>query len=129
LEHVAGKLLQSSPFSVEQFWSSPCVYALKFLFFPLGLIIFKVSKTHYCGCTKNGEMIDDIKHHGSHDIFWCFKYEIKISSYLDIKTNQKNNEMIYSTYHSRVAFTTIYKQLPVDEDGLFPPQCAVHDLH
>ncbi len=23
LEHVAGKLLQSSPFSVEQFWSSP----------------------------------------------------------------------------------------------------------
>jgi hypothetical protein len=47
------------------------VYALKFLFFALGLIIFKVSKTHYCGCTGNGEMIDDIKHHGSHDIFWC----------------------------------------------------------
>ncbi len=37
--------------------------------------------------------------------------------------------MTYSTYHSRVAFTTIYKQLPVDEDGLFFPQCAVHDLH
>jgi len=34
-----------------------------------------------------------------------------------------------STSHSRVAFTTIYKQLQVDEDGLFPPQSAIHDLH
>jgi hypothetical protein len=91
LEHVVGKLLQSFPFNVEQFCSSPCVYASKFLFFALGLIIFKVSKTHYYGCIGTGEMIDDIKHHGSHDIFWCFKYEIKVSSYLDIKTNQKNN--------------------------------------
>jgi hypothetical protein len=74
-------------------------------------------------------MIDDIKHHGSHDIFWCFKYERKTSSYLDIKTNQKSNEMTYSSYHSRVAFTTIYKQLQVDEDALFPPQCVILDLH
>ncbi len=58
-----------------------------------------------------------------------FKYERKISSYLDIKTNQKSNEMTYSTSHSRVAFTTIYKQLQVDEDGLSPPQRAIHDLH
>ncbi len=126
LDHVACKLLQSSPFSVKQFWSSPCVYVLKFLVFALG---FKVSKTHYCICTRNGEMIDDIKLHGSHDIFWCFKYERKISSYLDIKTNQKSNEVTYFTSHSRVAFTTIYKQLQVDEDGLFPPQCVIHDLH
>jgi hypothetical protein len=28
LEHVVSKLLQSFPFNVEQFWSSPCVYAL-----------------------------------------------------------------------------------------------------
>jgi hypothetical protein len=61
----------------------------------------------------------------AYQAFW----EPKVSSYLDIKTNQKSNEMTYSTYHSRVAFTTIYKQLQVDEDGLFPPQCAIHDLH
>jgi hypothetical protein len=37
--------------------------------------------------------------------------------------------MTYSFDHAHVPFSTMYNQLQVDEDGLLPPQCVVHDLY
>lgn len=77
----------------------------------------------------NGELLDDILRHGSHDIFWCFQHERKVSSYLNIKTNKKENELTYAAYHARISYSSLYKQKHTDLDLLFPPQRAIHVLH
>ncbi len=50
-------------------------------------------------------------------------------NYLQIKTNNRDNEIRYSMYHARLGFTTIHKQLHIDKDGLFLPQQVVYDYH
>ena len=67
--------------------------------------------------------------HGSHDIFWCFWHESKVSSYVTIKTNKKENELTYAAYHAKTSYSSLYKQKQVDLDLLFPPQRAIHILH
>lgn len=66
----------------------------------------------------NGEILDDVTRHGSHDVTWCFSHERNVSGYLSISTNNKSNELSYSKYHSRVLCTRLYKQLHLEKDGL-----------
>ena len=78
---------------------------------------------------ENGEILDDVLRHGSHDIFWCFRHERKVSSYVNIKTNKKENELTYAAYHGRTRFSSLYKQKQIDLDMLLPPHRAIHLLH
>ncbi|KAI5059377.1 hypothetical protein GOP47_0025696 [Adiantum capillus-veneris] len=41
----------------------------------------------------NGEMLNDILRHGSHDCFWCFSFERCVLVYLSIPTNNNANEI------------------------------------
>ncbi|MCO5594524.1 hypothetical protein L7F22_048556 [Adiantum nelumboides] len=66
----------------------------------------------------NGEILDDIIRHGSHDVTWCFSHERNVSGYLSIRTNNKSNELSYSKFHSRILCTQLYKQLHLEKDGL-----------
>ncbi|MCO5577982.1 hypothetical protein L7F22_031820 [Adiantum nelumboides] len=66
----------------------------------------------------NGEILDDILRHGSHDVTWCFSHERNVSGYLSISTNNKSNELSYSKFYSRVLCTQLYKQLHLEKDGL-----------
>lgn len=50
-------------------------------------------------------------------------------SYVNIKTNKKENELTYAAYHARTSYTSLYKQKQVDLDLLFPPQRAIYILH
>jgi hypothetical protein len=82
-----------------------------------------------CCHAGNGQILDDIVQHSAHDLFWCFHYERKDSSYVNIKTNKKDNELTYSMYHARMSSTTLYKKLEMDVDSLFPPRHELHTLH
>ena len=73
--------------------------------------------------------MDDVLRHRSHDIFWCFRHERKVSSYVNVKTNKKENEFTYAAYHVRTSYTFLYKQKQVDLNLLFPLQRAIHILH
>ncbi|MCO5612374.1 hypothetical protein L7F22_066641 [Adiantum nelumboides] len=66
----------------------------------------------------NGEILDDVIRHASHDVTWCFSHERNVSGYLSISTNNKSNELSYSKFHSRILCTQLYKQLHLEKDGL-----------
>ncbi len=82
-----------------------------------------------CYHVRNGEILDDIVRHNVHDPFWCFHCERKYASYVNNKTNKKDNELTYSMYHAQMPFTTLYKKLEMDVDFLFPLHHALHILH
>ena len=52
-----------------------------------------------------------------------------MSSYVNVKTNKKENEFTYAAYHVRTSYTFLYKQKQVDLNLLFPLQRAIHILH
>lgn len=75
-------------------------------------------------------MLDDVERHGPHDLYWCYRFERNIKSYINIKTNQKENELTYARYEGRIAFTTSMKTMnEVDMDNFFIPQRAVLESH
>ncbi len=63
------------------------IFINDFLFFHTTQIKFESFRNISNGCIRNGEIIDDIECHSSHDIFCCFNYEKKNTSYLNMKIN------------------------------------------
>lgn len=66
----------------------------------------------------NGEILDDVWRHGSHDGTWCFDHERNVSGYLSISTNNRSNELSYSKFHSRILFTRMWKHIVLERDGI-----------
>jgi hypothetical protein len=52
---------------------------------------------------QDEEMLNDVKRHGEHNVFWCYGYERQISTYVNIKTNKKDNKISYSKFHAWMA--------------------------
>ena len=73
--------------------------------------------------------MDDILHHGSHDVIWCYIYERMVSIYDNIKNNHKDYEISFVNYHRRLLFTWVFSHLQVDKDFLMPPQRVFVKLH
>lgn len=48
---------------------------------------------------------------------------------MGINTNNKSNEITYTTWHARVDFTNMYKALQADKDGFYPPERALYFIH
>jgi hypothetical protein len=59
--------------------------------------------------TSNGELLYNVKRHDPDDIYWCFNFEQNVLNYLQIKTNNRDNEIKHSMYHARLGFTTLHK--------------------
>ena len=68
----------------------------------------------------SGELFEDIVRHGSHNIFWCYGFERDVAQYKKIKSNNKTNEMSYTSFYLRRCFTSTQMNIKRDEDGLLP---------
>ncbi|KAI5077943.1 hypothetical protein GOP47_0007767 [Adiantum capillus-veneris] len=77
----------------------------------------------------SGEILDDIVRHGNHDVIWCFLYERLVSTYVNINSNNKENEISFTNFHRRRLLTWILAQIHKDKDGLFPHQRLYQELH
>ena len=77
----------------------------------------------------SGEMLDDVVNHRPLDLYWCYRFERNVPGYKSIKTNQKQSELTYSKYESRLAFTIAKERIEKDKDNLYPPQRAVLEVH
>lgn len=77
----------------------------------------------------NGEILDDILRHGSHDVVWCFDYERLVSTYVNIKSNNKDNEISYTNFHRRRLLTRVLMHIQNDRDNLMPHQRLCQELH
>ena len=77
----------------------------------------------------SGEMLDDVIQHGPHDLTWCYRFERNVKGYKSIKTNQKQSEITYSKYESRLAFTIAKEHIEKDKDNLYPTQRVVLEVH
>jgi hypothetical protein len=53
-------------------------------------------------------MLVDAKKDGSYDIYRCYNIEWKVSNYVKIKTNKRDNEITYFTYHMQDWFSKLY---------------------
>lgn len=77
----------------------------------------------------NGEILDDIVRHGNHDVVWCFLYERLVSTYVNIKSNNKENEISFTNFHRRKLLTWVLSHIQEDRDGLLPHQRLYQKLH
>ncbi|KAI5064767.1 hypothetical protein GOP47_0019462 [Adiantum capillus-veneris] len=77
----------------------------------------------------NGELLDDIIRHGSHDVYWCYIFERMVSIYMGVKTNKKNNEITYVHFYKRVLFTLDTRVLQEEKDGFLPHERNLSFLH
>jgi hypothetical protein len=50
------------------------------------------------GRIRSGELVDDVKKHDCHDIFWHYLFEREISRIMNISSNQKTSEVTYAGY-------------------------------
>lgn len=112
LEHVAGW---------NHYKPSTFLYSL---FIALALPIYLVLV--YVG---NGEILDDVYRHGSHDVYWCYDFERKVSTYVNISTNNKSNEISYSQFFRRKVFISTFESIQMDKDGLLPPRRMLGHFH
>ncbi|MCO5578587.1 hypothetical protein L7F22_032431 [Adiantum nelumboides] len=107
--------------SRKQGWTHEYIDVCRFL-----LLSWRILSEEYYGANSsplehvagNGEILDDVIRHASHDVTWCFSHERNVSGYLSISTNNKSNELSYSKFHSRILCTQLYKQLHLEKDGL-----------
>lgn len=76
-----------------------------------------------------GEIFDDIIRHGMHDVFWCYAFERMVSTYVNISSNNRNNEISYVKYHTHRLFTRVFDQMQRDRDGLLPTLRMLRDIH
>jgi hypothetical protein len=81
------------------------------------------------GHTRNRELVDDVKRHGCHNIFWCYLFEREISKVMNISFNKKTNEVTYINYYARQIFTKIHIGMQLDNDGLFLGGRALKEVH
>ena len=77
----------------------------------------------------SGEILDDIMRHGSHDVFWCYVYERMVSIYVNVKTNNKEDEISFLNHQRRLLFTWVFNLVQVEKDGLLPPQRLCKTFH
>lgn len=77
----------------------------------------------------NGEILDDVFRHGSHDGIWCYDFERNVSGIVDIPTNNRFNELTYTHYHNRILLSRTLKQLNIEKDGLSPTQRIFKEIH
>ncbi|MCO5560550.1 hypothetical protein L7F22_014165 [Adiantum nelumboides] len=77
----------------------------------------------------SGEILDDVLRHGNHDVIWCFLYERLVSTYVNIKSNNKESEISFTNFHRRRLLTWILAQIHKDKDDLLPHQRLYKELH
>ncbi|MCO5597525.1 hypothetical protein L7F22_051603 [Adiantum nelumboides] len=77
----------------------------------------------------SGEILDDIICHGNHDVFWCFIFERLVFTYVNIKSNNKENKISFTKYHKRRLLTWVLSYIFKDKDGLLPSQQLFAELH
>lgn len=78
---------------------------------------------------ESGELFDDIIRHGSHDIFWCYGFESDVAKYKRTSTNQKSNEISYTSYFLRQCFTITYNIIQKDLEGILPNSRGLLQIH
>ncbi len=71
-----------------------------------------------CPWIGSGELLDDLKKHGCHDVYWCYAFEREVSQVVNIAANQLNSEVTYNNYYARLCFTMVHKVVHIDHDGL-----------
>jgi len=81
------------------------------------------------GHTRSGELVDDVGRHGCHDIFWCYPFEKEISKVVNISSNQKTNEVTYTSYYVRQIFTKIHRAMQLDNGDLFMGGRTLKEVH
>ena len=57
--------------------------------------------------SRHSEILDDVVRHGSHDLYWCYRFEKNVSSYKSLKKNLKHSEVTYSHYEAHLVFLCI----------------------
>ncbi|MCO5555122.1 hypothetical protein L7F22_008663 [Adiantum nelumboides] len=88
-------------------WSKDCIAKCRSL-----LLSWRIRSEEYYGANSsplehvagNGEILDDVIRHGSHDVTWCFSHERNVSGYLSINTNNRSNELSYSRESTALYF-------------------------
>jgi len=80
-------------------------------------------------CTKSREIVDDVKKHDCHDIFWHYPFEREISRIMNISSNQKTSEVTYTDCYARQIFTKFPRAMQLDNDGLFLGGRALKEVH
>jgi hypothetical protein len=81
------------------------------------------------GHTGSRELVHDVERHSCHDIFWCYPFEREISKVVNISSNQKTSEVIYTGYYARHIFTKIHRAMQLDNDGLFLGGRTLKEVH
>ena len=66
----------------------------------------------------NGELFEAIVRHGSHDIFWYYGFERDVVLYKKITSNQKANELSYTSFYLRRCFIITHININKDLNGL-----------
>lgn len=80
-------------------------------------------------CLGAGHIFEDIIRHGSHDVYWCYQFEREVSSYVNINTNNRDNETSYTLYFARTHFTNVFVTLQGDQDGYLPLTRSLIEVH
>ncbi|MCO5548067.1 hypothetical protein L7F22_001524 [Adiantum nelumboides] len=78
---------------------------------------------------RSGEILDDVLCYGNHDVIWCFLYERLVSTYVNIKSNNKESEISFTNFHRRRLLTWILAQIHKDKDDILPHQRLYKELH
>jgi hypothetical protein len=81
------------------------------------------------GHTRSGELVNDVKRHGCHNIFWCYPFEREISRVMNISINKKTSEVTYIDYYARQIFIKIHRAMQRNNDGLFLGGRALKEVH
>jgi glycerol-3-phosphate dehydrogenase len=81
------------------------------------------------GHKGSGKLVDDVERHSCHNIFWCYPFEREISRIVNISSNQKTNEVTYTSYYARQIFTKIHKAMQLDNDGVFLGGRTLKEVH
>jgi len=65
-----------------------------------------------------GHILEDVRHFGHSDVYWCFPFEQEVQKYQNIKTNQKSIEASFIKYCSRRLFQKVKICMQIEGDGL-----------
>ena len=73
-------------------------------------IKYKTTKLKYDNVNSigSGGILNDVVRPGCHDVFWCYPFEREASNFVNIRSNQINNDVIYSEHFSRHWCTKMY---------------------
>ncbi|MCO5583398.1 hypothetical protein L7F22_037309 [Adiantum nelumboides] len=77
----------------------------------------------------NGELLDDVIHHGLHDRYWSYIFERLVKIYNTIKTNNMQDEASFVQFYLRKFFTKVFQVVLSDCDGLLLECRFLRTLH